>query len=83
MKAFYVSNFTRHPKIVLENNQIIDLFDNGSEQFCESITTVIKDFGIHELIVNNTRDQDLFNFLNSVSEYGNEEKLIITLQEHE
>ena len=84
MKAYFISNFTKHPKLILENNQMIDLFDMHDDDIplLTSLNTVIKDYCIDEIVVNNIQSQELFNYLNTVCTYNHTDKLKITLQEN-
>ena len=83
MKAFYVSNFTKHPKLILEDNQTIDLIDDikDSTVVLSSIDTVIGTYNLDEIIVSNLRDKELLEYLNTAYKFNNIRELKITLQE--
>ena len=84
MKAYFVSNFTKHPKLILENNQMIDLFDdvNDTGVILTAIDTVVGTYKLDEIVVANTQDKEMLEYLNTVYTFANVPKLKITLQEN-
>jgi len=84
MKAYFVSNFTKHPKLILENNQMIDLFDdaNDASVILNAIDTVIETYKLDEIVVANTQDKEMLEYLNTVYKFANIPELKITLQEN-
>lgn len=84
MKAYFVSNFTKHPKLILENNQMIDLFDDANDTgvILTSIDTVVGTYKLDEIVVANTQDKEMLEYLNTVYTFANVPKLKITLQEN-
>ena len=84
MKAYFISNFTKHPKLILENNQMIDLFDdaNDSGVILSAIDTVISTYKLDEIVVANTQDKEMLEYLNTVYKFANVPELKITLQEN-
>lgn len=84
MKAYFVSNFTKHPKLILENNQMIDLFDdvNDAGVILNAIDTVVGTYKLDEIVVANTQDKEMLEYLNTVYTFSDEPKLKITLQEN-
>lgn len=85
MKAYFVSNFTKHPKLILENNQMIDLFDNGDDTagvLLNAIDTVVSTYKLDEIVVANTQDKEMFEYLNTVYKFSDGPELKITLQEN-
>lgn len=84
MKAYYAHHFTVNPKIILENGNQIDLFHdlNQPAALFMAINTVIMDYKIDEIVVTNTHDQEMFEYLNNIFEYSKGAKLKITLQEN-
>ena len=84
MKAYFVSNFTKHPKLILETNQMIDLFNdtNDTTVILNAIDTVVLTYKIDEIIVANTQDKEMLEYLNTVYTFSDEPKLKITLQEN-
>ena len=84
MKAYFVSNFTKHPKLILENNQMIDLFDdtNDAGVILNAIDTVVGTYKLDEIVVANTQDKEMLEYLNTVYVFSDEPKLKITLQEN-
>ena len=53
MKAYFISNFTKHPKLMLENNQMIDLFDDANDTgvILNAIDTVVGTYKLDEIVV--------------------------------
>lgn len=85
MKAYFINHFAKYPKLILENNQIIDLFDNGDDTtgvLFNAIDTVISTYKLDEIVVANTQDKEAFEYLNTVYKFANEPELKITLQEN-
>ena len=84
MKAYFISNFTKHPKLILENNQMIDLFNdtNDTTVILNAIDTVVSTYKIDEIIVANTQDKEMLEYLNTVYKFANVPELKITLQEN-
>ena len=84
MKAYFVSNFTKHPKLILENNQMIDLFDdaNDTSVILNAIDTIVSTYKLDEIVVANTQDKEMLEYLNTVYTFANIPKLKITLQEN-
>ena len=85
MKAYFINNFARYPKLILENNQMIDLFDNGDDTggvLFNAIDTVISTYKLDEIVVANAQDKAMFEYLNTVYKYANIPELKITLQEN-
>lgn len=84
MKAYFVSNFTKHPKLILETNQMIDLFNdtNDTTVILNAIDTVVLTYKIDEIIVANTQDKEMLEYLNTVYKFANVPELKITLQEN-
>ena len=84
MKAYFVSNFTKHPKLILENNQMIDLFDDANDTgvILTAIDTVVGTYKLDEIVVANTQDKEMLEYLNTVYTFANVPKLKITLQEN-
>ncbi len=84
MKAYFVSNFTKHPKIILENNQMIDLFDDANDTgvILNAIDTVVGTYKLDEIVVANTQDKEMLEYLNTVYKFANVPTLKITLQEN-
>ena len=84
MKAYFISNFTKHPKLILENNQMIDLFNdtNDTGVILNAIDTVVLTYKLDEIVVANTQDKEMLEYLNTVYKFANVPKLKITLQEN-
>lgn len=84
MKAYFISNFTKHPKLILENNQMIDLFDDANDTgvILSAIDTVISTYNLDEIVVANTQDKEMLEYLNTVYKFANVPGLKITLQEN-
>lgn len=85
MKAYFINNFARYPRLILEDNQMIDLFDNGDDTtgvLFNAIDTVISTYKLDEIVVANTQDKEMFEYLNTVYKFCNEPELKITLQEN-
>lgn len=84
MKAYFISNFTKHPKLILENNQMIDLFNdtNDTGVILNAIDTVVSTYKLDEIIVANTQDKEMLEYLNTVYKFANVPELKITLQEN-
>lgn len=84
MKAYFVSNFTKHPKLILENNQMIDLFDdvNDTAVILNAIDTVVGTYKLDEIVVANAQDKEMLECLNTVYKFANVPALKITLQEN-
>lgn len=84
MKAYFISNFTKHPKLILENNQMIDLFNNTNDTsvILNAIDTVISTYKLDEIVVANTQDKEMLEYLNTVYKFANVPELKITLQEN-
>lgn len=87
MKAYFISNFTKHPKLILENNQMIDLFDgtndaNDTSMILSAIDTVVSTYKLDEIVVANTQDKEMLEYLNTVYKFANVPGLKITLQEN-
>lgn len=84
MKAYFISNFTKHPKLILENNQMIDLFDNANDTsaILSAIDTVVSTYKLDEIVVANTQDKEMLEYLNTVYKFANVPGLKITLQEN-
>lgn len=84
MKAYFVSNFTKHPKLILETNQMIDLFNdtNDTTVILNAIDTIVLTYKIDEIIVANTQDKEMLEYLNTVYKFANVPELKITLQEN-
>ena len=84
MKAYFVSNFTKHPKLILENNQMIDLFDDANDTgvILTAIDTVVGTYKLDEIIVANTQDKEMLEYLNTAYKFANIPELKITLQEN-
>lgn len=84
MKAYFISNFTKHPKLILENNQMIDLFDdaNDTSAILSAIDTVVSTYKLDEIVVANTQDKEMLEYLNTVYKFANVPGLKITLQEN-
>ena len=52
MTAFWHQNFTTNPKIILEDNTIIDLFvGNSIDEYLETVASVVYNYDIHTLKV--------------------------------
>ena len=52
MTAFWLHNFTANPKIILEDETIIDLYTGNSiDEYMKSIATVIYNYDIETLKV--------------------------------
>ena len=84
MKAYFISNFTKHPKLMLENNQIIDLFDDANDTgvILNAIDTVVGTYKLDEIVVASTQDKEMLEYLNTVYKFANVPELKITLQEN-
>ena len=84
MKAYFVSNFTKYPKLILENNQMIDLFDDANDTgvILNAIDTVVGTYKLDEIVVANTQDKEMLEYLNTVYKFANVPELKITLQEN-
>lgn len=84
MKAYFVSNFTKHPKLILENNQMIDLFDDANDTgvILTAIDTVVGTYKLDEIVVANTQDKEMLEYLNTAYKFANIPELKITLQEN-
>lgn len=84
MKAYFISNFTKHPKLILENNQMIDLFNdtNDTGVILNAIDTVVSTYKLDEIVVANTQDKEMLEYLNTVYKFANVPELKITLQEN-
>lgn len=84
MKAYFISNFTKHPKLILENNQMIDLFNNTNDTsvILNAIDTVVSTYKLDEIVVANTQDKEMLEYLNTVYKFANVPELKITLQEN-
>lgn len=84
MKAYFISNFTKHPKLILENNQMIDLFNdtNDTGVILNAIDTVVSTYKLNEIVVANTQDKEMLEYLNTVYKFANVPELKITLQEN-
>lgn len=84
MKAYFISNFTKHPKLILENNQMIDLFNdtNDTSVILNAIDTVVSTYKLDEIVVANTQDKEMLEYLNTVYKFANVPELKITLQEN-
>ena len=84
MKAYYVHHFTMNPKIMFEDGNIIDLYNNPSDPtaLMTAIYTVTKDYHVDEVVVNYKQDQEMFEHLNNILAYSDNTKMKITLQEN-
>ena len=84
MKAFYAHHYTVNPKMILEDGNKIDLFHDPDQPAAlfMAINTVVVDYKIDEIVVMNTHDQEMFEYLNGIFEYSHGTKLKITLQEN-
>lgn len=84
MKAYFVNNFAKHPKLILENNQMIDLFDDANDAgvILSAIDTVVGTYKLDEIVVANAQDKELLEYLNTVYKFSDEPELKITLQEN-
>ena len=52
MTAFWLHNFTANPKIILEDETIIDLYTGNSiDEYMKSVATVIYNYDINTLKV--------------------------------